>query len=86
MKENFELLEKVIIEKAVQERICAGRRHSKHVKEGESNHQGFCNIFDIHQTATPHCVVPTCIIKQVKQLNENTKDTERQPTKTNKKD
>ena len=82
MEEHLELLDKVVIEKAVEERVGAGRRHSKHVEEGESNHQGFCNIFDIHQTATPHCVVPTCIIKQVKQLSENTKDTERQPTKT----
>ena len=45
MEEHLELLDKVVIEKAVEERVGAGRRHSKHVKEGESNHQGFCNIF-----------------------------------------
>jgi hypothetical protein len=50
MEENLELLDKVIIEKAVEERVGAGRRHSKHVKEGESNHQVLCNIFQTYFT------------------------------------
>ena len=44
MEEHLELLDKVVIEKAVEERVGAGRRHSKHVEEGESYHQVLCNF------------------------------------------
>ena len=46
MEENLELLDKVIIERAIEERVGAGRRHSKHVEEGEIYHQVLCNIFE----------------------------------------
>ena len=44
MEENLELLDKVIVEEAVEERVTTGRRHAEHVEEGESYHQIFCVV------------------------------------------
>ena len=38
-KEYFELLEEVIVEEPVEERIGTGRRHSKHVEKCVSTHK-----------------------------------------------
>ena len=39
MEEDFDLLEEVIIEESIEERIGAGRRHSKHVEKCVDNHE-----------------------------------------------
>ena len=49
MEENLELLDKVIVEEAVEERVATGRRHAKHVEEGESYHQIFCVVEQVKQ-------------------------------------
>ena len=83
LEEYFILFEEVIVEKAVEERIGAGRRHSKHVEEGESYHEALCMKCLLSCKVLTGCL--TCGVKQVHQLGEDAKHTERQPTGEQKK-
>ena len=78
LEECFVLFEEVIVEKAVEERISAGRRHSEHVEEGESYHEALCMKCLLSCKVLTGCL--TCGVKQVHQLGEDAKHTERQPT------